>query len=238
MPRSARKNSRSSGRGSLTRARRPSTRSMRVPGLIAPTSKAWATSRAASAASRPPTPARSSTWEKLSERPKVAVSSMRGRSGVSASGRTAAVAPMRRPVSAPSASGVIAWADNAESARSPPEGASANTGRMPGDRPHTAARSAVSVPMPRHQRRLPIAWPRSGARSMADRRRRTGAGGSASASDSCAPPAPPFAPTLVNRSPWNNRAPRLSWCDRHGRASTAARSPGRRRSGHSRLKST
>ena len=65
---------------------------MRVPAAISDSGTAPATWLAIACASGLPTPERSSTRAKLSPCPSVAVSSICGRSGVWASGRTASVA--------------------------------------------------------------------------------------------------------------------------------------------------
>ncbi len=74
---------------------------MGVPGSISDSAVAPDTIFTTLAASLPLTPERCSKRAKLSPRPKDAVSSMRGRSGLSASATTASLAAMRLPLSLP-----------------------------------------------------------------------------------------------------------------------------------------
>ena len=74
---------------------------MGVPGSISDNAVTPDTMFTTLAASLLPTPERWSTRAKLSPRPKDAVSSMRGRSGLSASATTVSVAAMRLPLSLP-----------------------------------------------------------------------------------------------------------------------------------------
>ena len=106
----ARSDKASSGRATVRSARRPRVMSIAVPALIWSSGTAPATSAATCSASCWATPARSSARTKPSPSPSVAISSTVGRSGVSSRGSTASVGAIRRPVSAPRASGEMASA--------------------------------------------------------------------------------------------------------------------------------
>ena len=157
----------SRGRATERLGRRPRVRARRVPEGMAFASTAPATRSAAARASLRPTPARWRTLARRSPCPIVAASSTTGRSGAWASGATRSPAPMRRPVSAPQASGVIVCA-RCSSQAVPASGAGVAPviGRMPGASHKVVAHRAVQVASPRHQVRLPIWVPRSGAQSI------------------------------------------------------------------------
>ena len=133
--------------------------------------------------------------------PTWALSSICGRSGVWRNGCTASVAPIRRPLSAPSASGVIIWLRTSSYCASAiVRPGSPGMGLKPGDRYSAVAHSPKQVASPRNQVGLPIRWARSGTSSTSSAHSRsrirqsrggTGAGWrseSASHSDMVAPP--------------------------------------------------
>ena len=174
----ARKSSASSGRGAPGAVRRPSVIPKVVPGWISSSGTAPPTNWATLAVSSRPTPARRSMRSRLSPRASVVTSSSVGRSGAAASGAASVVAPMRRPLSAPSASGRIIWLRySSRTASSTWTDGAASSGAKLGQKASATAVSPTNVPTPRTQRRLPISLPRSGARSSpasrTDRRSRT-----------------------------------------------------------------
>ena len=118
------------------------------------------------AASPPPTPDRSSRRVKLSPCPNVAVNSMRGRSGAAASGCTASVAAIRRPVSPPHANGNMVCARACSQSSGCIVAACAGMGFSPGQLAIAVPHSRVSVASPRHQVNVPMSRPKSGAQSM------------------------------------------------------------------------
>ena len=196
----ARNASRSSGRGRSRLARRPNMMSSRVPGFT-PSLMSAPTSALIVATSPLLTPARDKARASVSLLPTWALSSICGRSGVWRSGCTASVAPIRRPLSAPSASGVIIWLRTSSYCASAiVRPGSPGMGLKPGDRYSAVAHSPKQVARPRNQVGLPIRWARSGTSSTSSAHSRsrirhsrggTGAGWrneSASHSDMVAPP--------------------------------------------------
>ena len=166
----ARSESESSGRGSPEAGRRPRTISTLVPGAISSSGIAAASMRAILPASPAPTPARCSMRAKLSPCARVATISRRGRSGADWSGITASVAAMCRPLSPPSASGMIIWLRNSSRADwSIRIGAAASTGAKSGQKSSATAARPNIVPAPRNHRTLPISCARSGARSRLEK---------------------------------------------------------------------
>ena len=162
----ARKLRSSSGRAWVAEVRRPRVRSNRVPAAISVSGTAAATIASIRAASPLPTPARWSIRPKLSPWPSVATNCRVGRSGALASGITAALAPIRRPLSPPSASGMIIWLRN--SSRTAPstriDGAASTASKL-GQNSSATADSPTIVAIPRNHRPLPISSARSGTQS-------------------------------------------------------------------------
>ena len=162
----ARKARLSSGRGSPGAGRRPSSTSICVPGVISPSATACPTSAAARSTSPDDTPARRSIETKLSPGASVTTSWICGRSGALFKGMTCAVGPMRRPESAPSASGRIIWLRNSlRTSSSCGIAGRASKGVRSGQNASASAPRPTIVPSPRNQRRLPTSSARSGARS-------------------------------------------------------------------------